>query len=395
MIRKFLFWLHLIAGLTGGLLIAVMSFTGAALAFEKDIVAWAERDARRVEAPARAPRLSLDEILARTWAAQPAVRVTNVTVTDDSRDAIVLGVANGPTLYANPYTGALQDAPSPRARAFMQTMRNWHTRLNFAPTPAGPSLGAQFNSAANFLFVFLGVSGLVLWWPSAWNARVLRPSLWFNRDARGRARDWNWHNVIGFWSLPLLLLLAGTGVVLSYRWAGDLVFTLAGEKSPGPGNAPAASPSPPRAAPPAPLSAAALTPQALLSAAGKSNPNWTLLSLRFSPALTSASPRPPPARTIMVLVKDRHPWPPFATDTLILDTPTGEVKRTDAFAALSLGAKARRWIRLLHSGEALGWFVQLLSGLACLGGCVLVYTGFALAWRRFFSRPTPAAKNSS
>ena len=36
-------------------------------------------------------------------------------------------------------------------------------------------------------------------------------------------------------------------------------------------------------------------------------------------------------------------------------------------------------------------FGLALSGLACLGGCVLVYTGFALAWRRFFGGRKNAA----
>ena len=63
MLRSVFFWLHLAAGLVAGLVIAVMSFTGAALAFENEIVEWAERDVRRVEAPAHAaPRLPLDEL---------------------------------------------------------------------------------------------------------------------------------------------------------------------------------------------------------------------------------------------------------------------------------------------------------------------------------------------
>jgi uncharacterized iron-regulated membrane protein len=83
------------------------------------------------------------------------------------------------------------------------------------------------------------------------------------------------------------------------------------------------------------------------------------------------------------MVTERHPWPPFSVNSLALDPVSGEVKRTDNYATMSAGNRARRWIRLLHSGEALGPFVQFLSGLACLGGCVLVYTGVALAWRRF------------
>jgi cytochrome c peroxidase len=42
-----------------------------------------------------------------------------------------------------------------------------------------------------------------------------------------------------------------------------------------------------------------------------------------------------------------------------------------------------------HTGQALGWPGQLVAGLACLGSCFLIYTGFALAWRRFFHRKSP------
>lgn len=395
MLRKIIFWAHLVCGLAAGLLVAIMSFTGATLAFEKETIAWAERDARRIMPPAEnAPRLSLDEILQRARTSQPDLRVANVTVSADPRDAVALGATGNRTFCVNPYTGEVREALAPRTRAFLQTMRTWHTRLNFAVTPGKPSLGVQLNSAANFVFVFLGLSGLVLWWPRAWNARVLRLSLWLTPEARGRARDWNWHNAIGIWSLPLLLVLAGTGVVLSYRWAGDLVYQLAGEKPPAPASGPATPATPTRPASPAPtppaVSAAVLKPDALLAAAQKPSPDWAQITLRFNPPLLANPLNQTPPRNFTVVVKEKNPWPPFRVNTLTLDAVTGELKRTDTFAALSTGTRARRWVRLLHSGEALGSFVQLLSGLACLGGCVLVYTGFALAWRRFFSKGSPS-----
>ena len=46
--RKVIFWIHLLAGVIAGTVIFVMSATGVALAFEKEIVAWMERDVRRV-----------------------------------------------------------------------------------------------------------------------------------------------------------------------------------------------------------------------------------------------------------------------------------------------------------------------------------------------------------
>src|SRR5947209_14681445 len=79
--RKIIFWLHLVTGLVGGIAIAIMSFTGAALAFERQLIAWAERDARQVAAPpGNAVSLSLDDLLGRVHAARPELRLANVTL---------------------------------------------------------------------------------------------------------------------------------------------------------------------------------------------------------------------------------------------------------------------------------------------------------------------------
>jgi sulfite reductase (NADPH) flavoprotein alpha-component len=42
-------------------------------------------------------------------------------------------------------------------------------------------------------------------------------------------------------------------------------------------------------------------------------------------------------------------------------------------------------VRALHTGEAFGFAVQTVAGLASLGGCFLAWTGLAMAWRRFRS----------
>ena len=48
-------------------------------------------------------------------------------------------------------------------------------------------------------------------------------------------------------------------------------------------------------------------------------------------------------------------------------------------------------MRFLHTGEALGFFGKLVAALASIGGALLVWTGFALAWRRFIAwRRKPA-----
>jgi uncharacterized iron-regulated membrane protein len=84
---------------------------------------------------------------------------------------------------------------------------------------------------------------------------------------------------------------------------------------------------------------------------------------------------------------------------LTLDA-TGEVMRWEPFAAANMGRKLRVLARVLHTGEVGGVIGQLVAALASAGGAFLVYTGAALAWRRFRSwtgrsrRVAPAAESS-
>jgi uncharacterized iron-regulated membrane protein len=71
-LRKGIFWLHLACGVVAGVVVLVMSVTGVLLAYEKEITAWVERDARFVAA-APGPRLPVAEIIAR--AGQPGSTV--------------------------------------------------------------------------------------------------------------------------------------------------------------------------------------------------------------------------------------------------------------------------------------------------------------------------------
>ena len=49
-----------------------------------------------------------------------------------------------------------------------------------------------------------------------------------------RARDFNWHNTIGFWYAAPLFLIVISAVVISYTWAGNLVYRIVGETPPAP-----------------------------------------------------------------------------------------------------------------------------------------------------------------
>ena len=74
-VHRAIFWLHLLTGTLAGLVILVMSVTGVLLAFEPQIVEYAERDLRRVTPPTHGARkLPMDVLLARAQEARPAAR---------------------------------------------------------------------------------------------------------------------------------------------------------------------------------------------------------------------------------------------------------------------------------------------------------------------------------
>lgn len=425
MLRKTFFWLHLVAGLIAGLVVAVMSFTGAALAFEKDLVAWAERDVRRVVPPADATqRVPLRDLLASVREKEPETRPTAITVSADPAAAVAITFGRDNIYYANPYTGELLKPASTSMRDFMQLMERWHRFLGFAGESSRP-IGKAITGACNLAFLFLAVSGLYLWWPRNWSWRGFKAIAVFNFRLIGRARDFNWHNSIGLWTAPLLIALTLTAVPISYRWGNNLVYRLTGTEPPVQGQGPGVAAGPTVTVPTPEPGAKPLTQDALLASVQTANPGWTDITFRLgntrgmgggqrresqpasapSEISTEAAgrhsansksqipnipseqrPRTPQAVNVSVRIADQ--WPLFSTTTLAFDPFTGAVLKKETFADQNVGRRLRSWTRFLHTGEAFGFAGKLVAALACLGALFLVWTGFALSWRRFFRKRT-------
>jgi uncharacterized iron-regulated membrane protein len=375
--RSALFWLHLAAGLVAGVVIALLCATGTALAFEKQLLAWAERDVRRIEAPAAdAPRLSLAELTERVRQFDPT-RPQGITLSPDPRDAVAFALNRETTVYANPYTGEVRRPTPTKLHAFLRTMIEWHRWLALGGDQR--PIGKAITGAANVAFFVLAVTGLYLWWPRSLTWRSVRAVAVLNWRLTGKARDFNWHNSIGLWSAPVLIVLTLTALPISYRWASDGIYRLVGEQPPAQGpNAPSA---PPPEVPRPAADARPLAPDALWTAVQRQLPTATPLTLRTAPNAPRGDKAPAP---VTFTLRDPSAWPRTATTMLHVDPFTGAILRRDGFADFSTGRQIRTWTRYLHTGEALGLWGQLVAGLASLGGCVLVYTGFALAWRRFF-----------
>lgn len=377
--RKILFWLHLIVGVSCAIVVVIMSATGVLLTYDLQMINWADTHALDGGPPAAGvERLGAGELMQRVensgegrpnafkWAADPAAPV-------------VATFGRGKTLYVNAYTGEVLGGESEAIRDFFHGVEDWHRWLAMGGEQR--ETGQALTGIANLGFLFIVLSGLYLWWPRNWRRKALRSVLWFKRGLSPKARNFNWHNVIGFWSFLPLVLIVGTAVVFSYPWANDLVFILSGETPPagqGRGGRPPGGNSTGLAA----SSAFSLDESLyasfdhLIMPVEEHVPNWKSVTLT-----TPNNPEAP----LQIRVDAGTGRQPQKQSQLVFDRKSSAIIELTGFDANSTGRQARTIIRFLHTGEVLGFWGQTLAGLISLGSLLLVWTGLSLSWRRFGS----------
>lgn len=359
--------MHLIAGIFAGIVIFIMSVTGAVLAFQPQIEGFIERDVRTVNFPDNdAARLDTKILLEKVLAERPNIQPTGLTV-KSPKDAAAVALGREGTLYVNPYTGEVLGENSKQTRAFFQFMTDLHRWLAFS----GESrpLGRAVTGMSNLAFLFLAMSGFYLWFPRKWTWRHFRAVMVLRWKVKGKARDFNWHTVIGFWSSLILIVLTVTAAVISYTWAGNLLYTLTGNEPPKQQQR-----SPNTESGEKKSFAVPENINALWHRAEQQSPSWKSINLRLP--LQDDSPA-------IFTIDEGISWNRFGRSQLTLDAQTAEIIKWEPYLEQNAGRQLRSWFRFTHTGESFGIVGQVIAFLACVGGAFLVWTGFSLALRRF------------
>lgn len=371
--RRVIFWGHLICGVTAGLVIAMMSITGVLLTYERQMIEWADRGYRSTPAPGGQP-MPMEALLA----AQPQPPLS-VTVRSAPDAPVELSYGPERIVYVDAYSGRQLGEGNQGIRKFFSTMTQWHRW--FGAAVERRATPRAITGASNLAFFVILVSGAFLWFP----AMIGR----FRGGLKGKARDFNWHNVIGVWTVVPLIPIVASGVVMSYQWANNLVYKLTWSPVPaavgGPGGGGRGGPGGPGQPPGgrggrggggerggAPVNYAGIDRH--FARAQAEVPGWQTTTVR----LAGRGP-------IAFAIDQSHRGRPDKRFTVTVDRRSGEVERVENLAGLSLGARVRRYLRFAHTGEIGGVVGQTIAGLASLGGVVLVWTGIALALRRFAS----------
>lgn len=205
--------LHLWLGLSSGLVVFIVSLTGAIFVFQDDIRDLTE-PWRQVQ-PQPTAMLLPSQLQAAALARHPgiAAETTWVTYFGPERAATVFFTdkAGAPIqVYLNPYTGRVlheQDL----SMHFFTVVQEIHMHLLLPEAVAKWVVGGGVS-----IFVVMLLTGLVLWWPKRRQERRQRFTIKWG--ARWRRVNYDLHNVLGFYAASIGLVLALSGLFMLFPW---------------------------------------------------------------------------------------------------------------------------------------------------------------------------------
>lgn len=227
-LRTVVFWLHLALGCLAGLVILAMSMTGMLLAFERQINNWVDAPAVLQGRSDTTAQASLDLLVA-TLKSNGQGLPSELVLHNSATKPIEARYGRERTLYLNPWTYEVIGQPSEATRPFFGAVERFHRSLGLGMQNA---FGRGVTGAANLAFLFMLVSGLYLWIPKLIGLTSLKSRLFFRGGLHGKAREWNWHHVIGIWTAVPLLFIVVTGVIISYPWASNLLYKVTDTQPP-------------------------------------------------------------------------------------------------------------------------------------------------------------------
>jgi uncharacterized iron-regulated membrane protein len=199
--RALLLWIHLILGLTGAIVIAIASVTGAYIVLQVPL------ERLLIPVPQVVPSTAAPDIAAMVRAVEAQYaprRVTHVKFADGR--AAVLTLSDRSRAFVDPGDGSIvrfRQLTLVSFENFSTVMRRLHVNLLLGPK------GRLVVTLATIEALLLALTGLWLWWRkkhwkfTRWRGSVYRVS-------------WDLHNASGLWFLVPALAMIITGVLLYF-----------------------------------------------------------------------------------------------------------------------------------------------------------------------------------
>ncbi|WP_321479642.1 PepSY-associated TM helix domain-containing protein [uncultured Bacteroides sp.] len=218
--------LHLWLSFPAGIVIFIVAITGAIYAFGDEIED-IFRPSLKVEANGHSflspqeLREKINQYVFKTPAdSSNIIQGISYTTYDQAAKALCRIGKEGYVLYVNPYTGALIHKEAYRSGFFYFILAG-HRHLWLPPAIGKPIVGWSV-----VIFVFLLISGLILWFPVKFTKKAFKRGLKIKWKAPFARVNYDLHNTLGFYVAIFALLIALTGLTWSFKWFSEGYYSL-------------------------------------------------------------------------------------------------------------------------------------------------------------------------
>lgn len=228
--------IHLWLGLASGLIVLFMSVTGCIYVFSQEITNALREEAIYVPA-VQEKTIPVSELWKKT---QDEIgsqkKISNVSVYNNPEKSWVFhcykssaeksiwylnNIEYYEAIYVDPYSGAILGIYNEKTDFFnIIKMLHWSLLLD-------TGIGQQIIGWGTFIFVIMLITGLVLWWPKNKAARKQRFSFKWKKDTQWKRKNYDIHNIFGFYIFSIALVIAFTGMVWAFTWFQALVYVAA------------------------------------------------------------------------------------------------------------------------------------------------------------------------
>lgn len=232
--KKIVGKLHLWLGLASGLIVFVVALTGCIFAFSEEITNALRKDVMYVQPETKMLPVSVlwentqqkigkDEQLSwvNIYNAPDKSWIFYTFKEDEEAVTYFSHIIYYKAIYVNPYNGQILRIYDEETD-FFQVIKMLHWSLLLETRYGQPIVGY-----GTLAFVVLLLSGLVLWWPKNKAARKQRLAFQWKNTTQWRRKNYDLHNVLGFYVGSLATILAVTGLVWAFQWVQMLVYVVA------------------------------------------------------------------------------------------------------------------------------------------------------------------------
>lgn len=373
---------HLWLGLASGLIVLLLGITGCLYAFAEEIKGCLRKDQLYVKEvkDTRLPPSALWQIAQQAIGKDKPLNAINLYSDPQKATSFYAyagtdgnffyfdNVTHYVSVYIDPYTGKVLGVYDEEMDFFnIIKMLHWSLLISHP-------VGQQIVGWGTMAFVVMLISGIILWWPKNKAARKQR--LWFRwKDAtKWRRKNYDLHNIFGFYVATVALILAFTGMVWAFSWFKSAVYV-----------AGSLSTTPPKTIVEKSVVSNGDKDMAFNKAAAiawQKHPDAGSISLAY----------PAEAEGIIDLYVQQHDGAYYVNHNMQFDQYSGKLLRERHHSEKNFGEKLITANYDIHVGAILGLPGKILAFIASFICAMLPVTGFLIWWGRTNKKASKKSK---